>query len=97
MDGLQRLTRKCLSRNRHHHPKSAIERSVTPRKEGGRGLLDIANMRDCQIENIRKYMEREKEINPILRAIVKSDEKLTPADLSNKSLNIHEKIKTEPR
>ena len=86
MEELQRLTRKCPTRSRYHHPKSAIERNVTPRKEGGRRLLDIANMRDHQIENVRKYMEREIEINPVLEAILKLDKKLTPADRCNKSL-----------
>ena len=41
---LQRMdtkTREFMTANRMHHPKAAIDRSYLPRKEGGRGLIQL--------------------------------------------------------
>ena len=76
------MTRKSLTKNRCHHPKAALERTVIQRSDGGRGILDIARMQDQQIIGINRYMQKKKDKNPIIKAIVRSDEKLTPVNLS---------------
>lgn len=51
---LQRTTRTILTRHRHH-PKSAIERLLLPRIEGGRNLANIHNLCYGQIETLRNF------------------------------------------
>ena len=36
MKELQKITRKALTKNGHHHPIAAVERIVIARKDGGR-------------------------------------------------------------
>ncbi|XP_031556859.1 uncharacterized protein LOC116293560 [Actinia tenebrosa] len=40
---LDRKTRKFLAMNKMHHPKADVDRIYLPRKEGGRGLIQIEN------------------------------------------------------
>ncbi|XKL68307.1 hypothetical protein PGB90_003798 [Kerria lacca] len=82
MEDLQRLTRKSLTKNRHHHSKAAVERMVFGKNNGRRGVMDIAAMQDQQIINIYKYMQKRRDKNLQINAIVNSDENLTPVNLS---------------
>ena len=50
-------------------------------------------MQNGLILNIRKYMKKNTEINPILATIVNSDENITPIDLSNEDKDMHTKMK----
>ena len=38
------VTRKILTKNNSHHPRSSIERLYLPRSETGRGLINIENL-----------------------------------------------------
>ena len=51
LHALDRLTRTLLTKFRMHHPKSAVERTYLPRKEGGRGLINIFSLlsKKCEI------------------------------------------------
>jgi len=53
MEELQRITRKVLTKYRHHHPKAAVERTMIARIDGGRGIIDVMELRDRQIHNMR--------------------------------------------
>ncbi|GBP07352.1 hypothetical protein EVAR_71102_1 [Eumeta japonica] len=44
-----------MTRARMHHPKASTERTMLPRCMGGRGLVDINNLRKQQIEGMRIY------------------------------------------
>jgi hypothetical protein len=44
LEGLQRNTRSTLTDFNQHHLKSCLERTTLPRKDGGRGMIDILNM-----------------------------------------------------
>jgi hypothetical protein len=63
-----------------------------PRCEGGRGILDVKNLHNKQIINLRNYFYQKREI-ALYQAIIKADKKYTPVDLANKNLVIN--IKTE--
>ncbi|KAL0883753.1 hypothetical protein ABMA27_015858 [Loxostege sticticalis] len=49
LQALEIKTRTILTQHRYHHPKSAIERITLPRKEGGRGLIEISQLHKKQI------------------------------------------------
>ena len=61
MEELQRITRKVLTKYRHHHSKAAVERTMIARKDGGRGIIDVIELRDRQILNMRKYFHKRME------------------------------------
>jgi hypothetical protein len=62
---------------RLYHPKSAVEISVVPRREGGQGIIDITCLKNRQIMNMRKYFRKKAENDKIIAAIVKADADLT--------------------
>jgi len=81
MEELQRITRRVFTKYRHHHPKAAVERTMIARKDGGRGIIDVMELRDRQIYNMRKYFRMRMEENAFIQKIVRSDENLTPLNL----------------
>ena len=64
------------------HNNSAIERFTLPRREGGRGCIDIENLHLKQIKKLREcfYSRQDSELH---KAIIKSDTKATPLQLSD--------------
>lgn len=77
---LNRLNRTTLTKHRIQHPKSCIERTTLSRSEGGRGLIDITQMHNKQIENLRQYFYS-KEDSELHKAIAVADINLTPLNL----------------
>jgi hypothetical protein len=55
LQSLDRKTRVMMTEFRIHHPKSAIERIYLPRKQGGRGLLNLEISASKQITNLKNY------------------------------------------
>ncbi|KAL1446981.1 hypothetical protein WDU94_000610 [Cyamophila willieti] len=80
---LQRTIRTTMTQYNAHHPKSCTERMTLPRREGGRGLLDIELLHDKQIENLRTYFKNKARTSDLIRAIVEVDKKMTPLNLSS--------------
>ena len=56
---LDRKTRKLLTTYRMYHPKSDVERLYVPRREGGRGLMQIENAYKAATIGLEVYL-REK-------------------------------------
>lgn len=54
-----------------------------PRELGGRGLIDIQNLHNKQITNLRNFFFEKATLSDIHYAIVQSDTKLTPLNLQN--------------
>jgi len=44
-----------MERSQKLHPKSAIETSIIPRSNAGRGIINLQWLRNKQISNIKKY------------------------------------------
>ena len=44
--GLDRLTRRIMSDNRAHHPRSSLNRLYMPINSGGRGLINVEALHD---------------------------------------------------
>ncbi len=68
---------------RIHHPKSAIERIYLPRKQRGRGLLNLEISASKQIKNLKNYSLSKSSASPLNKAIVNIDAKLPSLNLSN--------------
>lgn len=63
------------------HPKSSIERIYLPRKEGGRGLINISNMCKTQVTNMRQYFQQNN--HPLIQTMAQADQNYTPLNLNN--------------
>lgn len=81
---LQRTIRTTMTENNAHHPKSCIERMSLPRKEGGRGLIDIEQQHDRQVDNLRNYFHSKANTSDLIKAVVEVDQKLTPLNLKSR-------------
>ncbi|KAL1448253.1 hypothetical protein WDU94_000033 [Cyamophila willieti] len=80
LSNLNRKVRTTLTRYRSHHVHSATERLYLPRREGGRGLMDLQNVYSKQVVKLRTYFEnkRSKFISYFKQADI-----FTPLRLSN--------------
>lgn len=83
IEHLRRKTSVLLTKMRVHHPKSAIERITLPRCKGGRGMIDISNLKNQQLLSLRTYFFKKQEISNLHKAIVLADKKYSPLNLSN--------------
>jgi hypothetical protein len=46
-----------LTINGHHHPRADIDRLYVPRKEGGRGLMQVEGAHIAQTLSLMEYVE----------------------------------------
>ncbi len=84
MEELRRIMRKVLKNNRYHHPKAAVGRTLIARKEGNKGVIDVMELKDRQVHNMRKYFHSKTEGNEFMQEIVRADKNLTPLNPSQK-------------
>jgi hypothetical protein len=54
---LDRKTRKMLTIHGQHHPRADIDRLYVPRKEGGRGLMQVEGAYIAETLNLVEYVE----------------------------------------
>ena len=80
MKKMKRKTRTPLTRIKHHHPKAEMERAMLSVKEAGRSLLDVTELRNKQILNMRKHFQK-KRYGSQLIAETKADVALSPSNL----------------
>ena len=66
-----------------------MERIYLPRKQGGRGLLNLEISASKQITNLKNYFISKSSTSPLHKTIVNIDAKLSPLNLSNRS-NVNE-------
>ena len=81
LQALQTKINTAFTRHRKHHPKSAVERLILPRKEGGRGLIDIKTLHNTQIDTLRKYFHGKTTNSLLHKAITLADNNYTPLHL----------------
>lgn len=91
LENLQRLVRTTLTKHRKHHPKSCTERTILPRALGGKGLIDIKNMHNKQIHNLRQYFYIKAQSSQIHQAIVQADTDITPLKLKQQNYHLEQK------
>jgi hypothetical protein len=72
LDRLQGIIRTTLTKYGTHHPHANSERMVIPRKEGGTGIIDIRNLHNRQIINLRDHFHSKQNI-PLYQIIATID------------------------
>ncbi|KAL1447878.1 hypothetical protein WDU94_005658 [Cyamophila willieti] len=82
LNEIETLLRTTMTKYNRHHPKSSRERFTLPRKQGGRGIIDITCLHTKQINNMRKYFYEKRTESSLLRAITKADQNYTPLNLA---------------
>ena len=83
LDNIMRQTRVELTKFRKHHPKASTLRLTLPRAEGGRGLIDIQNLHNSQVQKLRDYFHLKTQVSTLHRSVSQADLKLTPLNLSS--------------
>ena len=58
---LDRKTRKLLTIHGQHHPKADVDRLYVPRKQGGRGLMQLEASHAVEITKLVEYVERKED------------------------------------
>lgn len=71
LDKLDTKTRKILTMERMHHPRSDVHRLYQSRAQGGRGLIQIANSYKTATLGLAEYLRRTDD--PLLRQVYKHE------------------------
>jgi len=88
---IERLVRTQFTKHNCHHPKSSVIRFSLSRKEGGRGIIDLSNLRFSQLNHLRNYFYS-KLSSPLHLAIINADDNLSPLNLLNRNLALNLRI-----
>lgn len=92
MKNLQRKVNTTMTKFRKHHPRSCVQRLTLPRKEGGRGLIDILNLHNRQITTLRQYFFAKTESSTLHKLIAQNDQRLTPLNLKDTTEQKNERV-----
>ncbi|KAI5692620.1 hypothetical protein M8J77_008093 [Diaphorina citri] len=90
-------TRVSLTKNNTHHPKSSKERLYIPRKNGGRGLVNIASQWKTQTTKLREYFQQVKNRSNKIKNMCRADNKYTPLQLNQEYSDIRTTDETKER
>ena len=64
---LDRKTRKLLTTHGQHHPKADVDRLYVPRKQVGRGLMQLEAAHAVEITKMMEYVDRKEE--PLIQVV----------------------------
>jgi len=64
---LDRKTRKLLTIHGQHHPKADVDRLYVPRKQGGRGLMQLETAHPVEITKLVEYVDRKED--PLIQVV----------------------------
>jgi hypothetical protein len=64
---LDRKTRKILTIHGQHHPRADIDRLYVPRKEGGRGLMQVEGAYITETLSLMEYIESKED--PLIQIV----------------------------
>lgn len=87
LEGINRKIRTELTKFRKHHPRSSIERVTLPRDKGGRGIIDVVQACQSQIDTLRSYFRLS--TTQLHRAISQADQNFTPLHLNDAHFEGH--------
>ena len=76
LDSLDRRTRKILTKNGFHHPKSDVDRLYLPRQQGGRGLVNIRGCWLQENQNLAIYLHDNRNDDPHVKLIAQAESRL---------------------
>jgi len=58
---LDRKTRNLLTIHGHHHPKADVDRLYVPRRQAGRGLMQLEASHGVEITKLVEYLDRKED------------------------------------
>ena len=58
---LDQKTRKLLTIHGQHHPKADVDRLYVPKKQGGRGLMQLEAAHAVEITKLAEYVDRKED------------------------------------
>jgi hypothetical protein len=61
LQNLDRKTKKLLTIHRQHHTKADVDRFYVPRKQRGRGLIQVEAAHAVEITKLGKYVDRKED------------------------------------
>ena len=64
---LDRKRRKLLTIHGQHHPKADVDRLCVPRKQGGRGLMQLEAAHAVEITKLVEYVDRKED--PLIQVV----------------------------
>ena len=64
---LDRKTRKLLTIHGQHHPKADVDHFYIPRKQGGRGLVQLEAAHAVEITKLIEYVDRKED--PLIQVV----------------------------
>jgi hypothetical protein len=64
---VDRKTREMLTIHGRHHPRVGIDRLYVPRKEGGRGLMQVEGAYIAETLNLVEYVESKED--PLIQTV----------------------------
>jgi len=64
---LDQKTRKLLTIHGQHHPKADVDRLYVPRKQGGRGLMQLETAHVVEITKLAEYIDRKED--PLIQVV----------------------------
>ena len=64
---LDRKTRELLTIHGQHHPKADVDRLYVPRKQGGRGLMQLEAAHAVEITKLVEYIDRKED--PLIQVV----------------------------
>lgn len=86
LENLNRTLRTLLTSHQCHHPKCSSVRLYIPRASGGRGLINLVEAHQSQVNGLRSYFKTKNW--PLHRMIVRLDNRLSPLNLADNSAEI---------
>ena len=87
LESLHRKTRTLFTKYNKHHPRASVERFLLSRPEGGRGMVDLINLHNKQVQNMVKFFHDEKATSQLHKAVTLADNNYTILNLRNAQIN----------
>jgi hypothetical protein len=77
-----------------HHPKADIDRLYVPRKDGGRGLMQIEGAYITEVTKLREYVEHSEDA---LMQIVRTHQHNTSSTLFHTATNLRKSLQSDTK
>jgi len=94
LQNLDRKTRKLQTIHGQHHPKADVDRLYVPRKQGGRGLMQLEAAHAIEITKLVDYVDRKEDI---LIQVVRTHQKNTNSAVLQTARCLKTEVQKETR
>jgi hypothetical protein len=91
---IQKLDKKNVNHPWTHHPKADVDRLYVPRKDGGRGLMQIEGAIIAAVIKLKEYMEHTDD--PLMQ-IVRTHQHNTSSTLFHTATNLQKSLQSDTK